>query len=72
MTRITPKIPLGPYPQPALCGQVGKAPIRIKINSINKIVLNILHLPRKIIEKAEDINQPIYHYKLIFNFRQSR
>jgi hypothetical protein len=37
----TPKIPLGPYPHAALCGQEGSAPTNIKINRIIKIVLSI-------------------------------
>lgn len=39
--KITPRIPLGPYPQPALYGQVGNAPSKMSINIINKIVPNI-------------------------------
>lgn len=41
MIKTTPKIPLGPYPQPALYGHVGRAPSKIKIKMINKIVPSI-------------------------------
>jgi hypothetical protein len=40
MSNTTPNIPLGPYPHPLLCGQVGTVPIRSTINTISSIVPN--------------------------------
>jgi hypothetical protein len=36
--KTVPKIPLGPYPQPELCGHDGKAPISNKIRMITNTV----------------------------------
>lgn len=44
ISRTVPRIPLGPYPQALLCGQVGKAPRSNKIKRIIKMVLNIKNL----------------------------
>ncbi len=41
MIKIVPKAPLGPYPQPELCGHAGKAPMSSKIKIINNTVPNI-------------------------------
>jgi hypothetical protein len=40
MSNTVPNIPLGPYPHPLLCGQVGTAPIKSTINTISSIVPN--------------------------------
>ena len=41
MIKIIPKSPLGPYPQPELCGQVGNAPMSMRIKITIKIVPSI-------------------------------
>jgi hypothetical protein len=38
MINISPKPPLGPYPQPWLCGQAGSAPTKSRIKMISRIV----------------------------------
>ncbi len=50
MTKMVPKAPLGPYPQSALYGQEGNAPIKSKIKIMINTVLNItspvdIHVP---------------------------
>ena len=40
--KIVPNIPLGPYPQPELCGHDGKAPMSNKIKMIIRIVPNMV------------------------------
>lgn len=41
-TRITPTIPLGPYPHPLLCGQVGITPTMISTNTMRRIVPRLI------------------------------
>jgi hypothetical protein len=41
MIKIVPKIPLGPYPHPALWGQVGSVPISNKTKITKSTVPNI-------------------------------
>ena len=40
MTRTTPIIPVGPYPQELLYPHVGKAPTKTRIKTISKMVPN--------------------------------
>jgi hypothetical protein len=40
--RISPRPPLGQYPQPELYGHAGSAPISSRIKTISKIVLMFL------------------------------
>ncbi len=51
MINTVPNIPLGPYPHALLCGQVGTAPIKSTINTINSIVPNDIafHLTQSLI-----------------------
>jgi hypothetical protein len=42
MSRTSPRPPLGKYPQFRLYGHVGALPNTIRINSINKIVPNMI------------------------------
>jgi len=41
-TNITPTMPLGPYPHPRLCGQVGTTPRRTRTRTINRIVPRLI------------------------------
>jgi hypothetical protein len=38
---MVPKIPLGPYPQPELCDQLGRDPINIKTRMTMIIVVSM-------------------------------
>lgn len=49
MIKIVPKIPLGPYPQLALCDHDGIAPISNKIRMITNTVPSMVS-PLKIVE----------------------
>jgi hypothetical protein len=42
MTRITPKPPVGPYPQFRLYGHVGRAPIKARMSNTTKTVSSIM------------------------------
>ena len=41
INRMVPRPPLGAYPQFLLCGQVGSAPIRIRMMMIRRILITL-------------------------------
>ena len=67
MIKIVPKIPLGPYPQPALCGHAGNAPISNKIKITIKTVPNMT-TPQKM--SSIEYALIIYHIRIVESLRQ--